>query len=401
MSLVTVSEIADRLNGQAGDLAPQLLPNGRYGDGRRTWTASGIADSGRSHSLVVQLIGARQGQWKDFGNCAADEERGDMIDLLRHCRFGGDKGAAIAAAKAMLGIHDDYTPARERISPAELARLQATRAEASRQRAEARSEAEAKDRAAKIKGAKALFHAGAARPIAGTPAEAYLTGRGIGPGASGKWPGSLRFHPEVWNSEIRVKTPALLAMIVTPQGEHVGTHRIWLQPCSRRGWTKLDVVNAKKVLGTFWGGFIPMNKGSSGKSMRDMAADEPVYEAEGPEDCLLIREKLPTARIICAISLGNLGAIVFPAQAKRLVVVGDRDNKPGEVDKLERAIAAQQARGMEVSLVLPPPGFKDVNDWHLGLGNRTNVRPSASMPPVASAAGLGAASSSFSRKGAA
>ena len=366
MSLVTVTEIADRLNAQAGDLAPGLLPNGRYGDGRRTWTASGIADTGRSHSLVVQLIGAKQGQWKDYGNCAADEERGDMIDLLRHVRFGGNKGEAVAEAKRMLGIHDDYTPARERMSAAELAKLQAARAEASRQRAEIRAEAEAKDRAAKIRGAKALFHSPQARPIAGTPAEAYLVGRGIGMGASGKWPGSLRFHPEVWNREIGVKAPALLAMIVTPQGEHVGTHRIWFQPCPRRGWTKLAVENAKKVLGTFWGGFIPINKGASAKSMRDMAADEPIYEAEGPEDCLLIRQKLPEARIICAISLGNLGAIVFPRQAKRLVVVGDRDDKADEVDKLERAIAQQQARGMEVSLVLPPPGFKDVNDWHLG-----------------------------------
>lgn len=367
MSVVSVSEIADRLNRQAGDLAPQLLPNGRYGEGRRTWTASSIADTGRSHSLVVNLTGSKVGQWKDFGNCPADEERGDMIDLLRHVRFGGNKGEAIAEAKKLLGIEDDFTPARARLSPAELARLQEQRAEEARQRAEQRAAEELQERLAKIRGAKALFHSDKARPIAGTPAEAYLLGRGIGAGPDKVWPGSLRFHPEVWNAEIRVKVPALLAMIVTPQGEHVGTHRIWLQPCPRRGWTKLDVENAKKVLGTFWGGFIPINKGASGKSMRHMPPDEPIYEAEGPEDCLLIREKLPAARIICAISLGNLGAIVFPAHARRLVVVGDRDEKGAEVDKLERAIARQQARGMAVGLVLPPKDFKDMNDWELGI----------------------------------
>lgn len=381
MSLVSVSEISDRLNRLAGDLAPELLPNGRYGEGRRTWTASGIADTGRSHSLVVNLTGVHVGQWRDFGNCRADEERGDMIDLLRLTRFGGNKGEAIAEAKRRLGIQDDFTPVRARLSPAELARLQEQRAAEARERAEARAEAEAKDRAARIRGARALFLSPQARRIEGTPAEAYLLGRGIGPGAEGRWPGSLRFHPEVWNREIRAKVPALLAMIVTPQGEHVGTHRIWLQPCPRRGWTKLDVENPKKVLGTFWGGFIPINKGSSGKSMRHMAADEPIYEAEGPEDCLLIREKLPQARIVCAISLGNLGAIVFPDQARQLVVVGDRDGKPDEVDKLEQAIARQQARGMTVSLVLPPPGFKDVNDWALGLSARDLSGPAPNSNP--------------------
>lgn len=377
MSLVTVSEIADRLNAMAGDLAPMLLPNGRYGDGRRTWTASGIADTGRSHSLVVNLTGAHVGQWRDFGNCAADEQRGDMIDLLRLVRFGGNKGEAIAEAKRILGIQDDFTPARARLSPAELARVQAERAEQARARAEARAEQDAQERAARVRGARALFLSPQARRIEGTPAEAYLRGRGIGPGPEGKWPGSLRFHGEVWNREVRAKVPALLAMIVTPQGEHVGTHRIWLQPCPRRGWTKLGVENPKKVLGTFWGGFIPINKGSSGKSMRDMAPGEPIYEAEGPEDCLLVREKLPAARIVCAISLGNLGEIAFPAQARQLVVVGDRDGKAAEVDALERAIAKQQARGMQVSLVLPPAGFKDMNDWALGLMANPGATPRA------------------------
>ena len=376
--MVSVSEIADRLNALAGELAPELLPNGRYGEARRSWTASSVMDTGCSHSLVVQLHGAHAGQWKDYGNCGADEERGDMIDLLRHVRFGGHKGEAIAEAKRILGIADTFTPDRERLSPAALAELQARRAQEQRARAEARSEAEAKHRAARIKGAQALFLHSEARRIEGTPAEACLRGRGISlgdrsGGGSAKWPGSLRYHPCVWNSEAQAKLPALLAMIVTPQGEHVGTHRIWLQRhaqpgfSGQAGWAKLDSANAKKVLGTFWGGFVPVNKGASGKSMRDVGSDEAIYMCEGPEDALVIREKLPAARIVCAISLGNMGAIVFPANARRLVVVADRDEKAPEVDKLERAIAQQQARGLQVSTVLPPKGFKDVNDWAQGI----------------------------------
>ncbi len=371
MSVVSVSEISDRLNAMAGELARELLPNGRLSGNK--WICAGVHDSGGGSSMWVHLTGSKQGQWADAGNCPADEEYGDMIDLLRHVRFGGNKGAAIGEAKRILGIADEFTPQALRPSAAALAQ----QAEARRARAEQRSEAEAKERAAKIRGAKALFLHGEARAIAGTPAEAYLLGRGIT--TATRWPGSLRFHPEVWNAERRLKLPAVLAMIVTPQGEHVGTHRIWLQPCPRRGWTKLDAEHAKKVLGTFWGGFVPVNKGTSGKSMRDVTGDEPIYMCEGIEDALVIRAKLPGVRIVCAISLGNMGAVVFPAAARRLVVVADRDGKAPEVDKLERAIAQQQARGMEVSTVLPPVGFKDINDWAQG----------------------NAALSSFSRKGAA
>ena len=376
MSVVSVSEIADRLNARAGELARELLPNGRLSGNK--WICAGVHDSGSGSSMWVHLTGSKQGQWADAGNCPSDEEHGDMIDLLRHVRFGGNKGAAIAEAKRRLGIADEFTPAASRPSAADMAR----QAEARRARAEQRSEAEAKERAAKIRGAKALFLHGAARSIEGTPAEAYLLGRGISAGigkdgGATRWPGSLRYHPEVWNAERRLKLPALLAMIVTPLGQHVGTHRIWLQPSAGRafsgqaGWTKLDAEHAKKVLGTFWGGFVPVNKGASGKSMREAfggsgAGDEPIYMCEGIEDALVIRAKLPGVRIVCAVSLGNMGAIVFPAAARRLVVVADRDDKAPEVDKLERAIAQQQARGMQVSTVLPPVGYKDINDWAQG-----------------------------------
>lgn len=365
--MISVAEIADKLNAQAPTLAPELLPNGRRAGNK--WICSGVHDAGRGSSMWVNLSGAHQGQWRDAGNCPADQERGDMIDLLRHVRHGGDKGAAVAEAKALLGIHDPFTPEKRRPDPESQARA----AEDRRARAALRQAQDERDREAKIRGAKALFLADKAKPIAGTPAEAYLLGRGIGAGGEGRWPGSLRFHPEVWNRDLGAKCPALLAMIVSPLGEQLGTHRIWLQPLRQAqggrsgGWTKLQVEHAKKVLGTFWGGFIPLAKGASGKSMRHMAPDEPVYMTEGPEDAALVRERLPGARVICAISLGNMGAIVFPAAARRLVVVADRDGKAREVDSLERAIAAQQARGMEVSLVMPPEGFKDVNDWHLGL----------------------------------
>ena len=155
----------------------------------------------------------------------------------------------------------------------------------------------------------------------------------------------------------------MIAPLYLADGSHVATHRIYLQPCPRRGWTKLDVAKPKKVLGAAWGAFGPINKGASGKSMANMPADEPVYVTEGIEDAIVVRMARPEARIICAVSLGNIGAIVLPARARRLVIVADRDEKVAAIDALERSIAQQQARGMDVRLIMPPADYKDLNDW--------------------------------------
>lgn len=360
--MIAVSEIAERLNAQAATLASELLPNGHRAGNK--WMASGIDDTGRSASLAVNLTGAAIGHWTDYGNAAPGEERGDMLDLLRIKHHGGDIRSALADAKARLGIEDDFQPGY-RPDPAE----QARRAAEARARAEQREQSEQADREARARGARALFLKGA--PIAGTPAEFYLRERGLEPGPSGEWPGSLRFHGEVYCKAERVKVPALLACIVNPQGKQVGTHRIFLAQ-NRGRWGKLDTPSPKMVLGNMWGAFIPINKGASGKSMAAMRAGEPVYVTEGPEDAVCVRMIMPEARIVCAISLGNIGAIVLPESAGELVIVADRDSGEKAQATLERAIAQQQARGQAVKLVLPPAqvggrAIKDVNDWWRAL----------------------------------
>ena len=59
---------------------------------------------------------------------------------------------------------------------------------------------------------------------------------------------------------------------------------------------------------------------------------------------------------------------MLPEQARRLVIVADRDDSPDATDTLERAIGQQQARGLTVELVMPPATcngerIKDINDW--------------------------------------
>jgi hypothetical protein len=357
-ALVEVSEIAEKLNARAATLAPSLLPNGRRAGAK--WIFSGIADTGKSESAWLELSGPRIGHWRDAGNCAAGEEKGDLLDLVRLKECGGDVGAAVQWAKRELGIEDRFMPG-VKLDPAEKAR----RAADARKRAEDLELQQQGERERKAKGARRLFLEGG--PIKGTPAAAYLRGRGLHCGELSDWPGSLRFYGEAYHGTLKAKLPAMLAGIFTAEGKQIGTHRTFLQHCPARGWCKIDDAAAKMVLGNVWGGFVPVNKGASGKSMAQMPAGEPVFVTEGIEDAIVLRMAKPEARIVCALNLPNLGAIVLPEPVRELVVVADRDVSASAQETLARSIAAQQARGLTVKLVMPPVGVKDLNDWLLSL----------------------------------
>lgn len=359
MSLASVDDIFGEFNRRAADLAKELLPNGhRSGN---LWMASGIDDTGKSASLAINLSGPRIGHWVDYGSAQAGEDHGDMVDLLALKRHGGDRKAAIGEARERLGKPLIAGRAPPKPSPEELAR----RAAEAQARELARAAADEKAMSEKIRGARSLFLHSKSVPIAGTPAERYLIDRGLSAAPIGAWPGSLRFHPEVWNSEHKVKMPAMLATIVNAEGQQIGTQRTYLQQ-TRGVWTKIDSKSARMILGLSRGGFIPINKGSSGKSMRHMHPDEPIYGAEGSEKCLAIRMKMPGARIASFISLRNMGLVVLPI-ARRLVWARDNDQGEKELATLERSIAQQQARGILVQLVSPPAGFKDIDQWMIAV----------------------------------
>jgi hypothetical protein len=352
--VIEITEICDRLNARAASLASQLLPNGRRAG--NVWQFSGIDDTPGGGSAWLYLAGPQAGHWQDAGSARAGEEKGDLLDLVQLRECGGDKRRAVEWAKAELGIADEFTPGqRPAMSPEERAR----RAEEARQRAEAQQAEIEKARAGKARNAKRLFLS--AEPLAGSPAERYLLARQIPRGA--EWPGSLRFHPGAYCGPLHGARPAMVAGIFNAAGAQIGAHRTFLMGPPWRKLQHADLADPKMVLGNQWGGFVPINKGASGKSMRAMPEGEAVYVTEGIEDALCVRAIKPEARIVCALNLGNVGAIVLPAAARRLILVCDRDDNPKAIDTLERAIARQQARGLEVQLVLPPPGIKDINDW--------------------------------------
>lgn len=350
--MIDVGEIEQQLRANAAAIGRQCLPGARE-DGPYLKAGSIAGEPGES--LVLNLRGPKAGWWRDW----AGTDQGDMLDLIRATQGVRSKGDAVAIAKDWLGIRDDWRGRGQGPSEEErAARAERLRLQKERLQAEA-----AREREARIKGARTLYLAPAAVPIAGTPAEAYLMGRGLSAGAG--WPNALRFHPEVYNKEIRVKAPAMLTPLYLADGTHVATHRTWLERDARGHWRKLAVEKPKKVIGAMWGAFAPINAGASGKSMRHHGPDEPVYVTEGIEDAIVVRMARPQVRIVCAISLGNLGAIVLPATARRLVIVADRDQKPQAIAALERAIAEQTARGLDVRLVMPPAPYKDLNDWLL------------------------------------
>ncbi|MEV4934405.1 DUF7146 domain-containing protein [Sphingobium sp. LSP13-1-1.1] len=344
---IDVREIEQLLRADAERLAWELLPACRR-DGHYLVIGSLAGEPGQS--LKINVDGPNRGMWTDFSQSSGSGFLGgDCLHLIRLVLFNGEMGEAIKWAKSWLKI-DDLDPARLDI-----------------RRRDARAAAEAsalKDREVKEqkrRRAVALWMGSA--PIGGTPAEYYLRGRGITVEALGKWPGSLRFHPEVYNKDEQVKMPAMVAGMFTPDGRHVATHRTYLRWDPARGWVKIDSPNAKMVLGACGGSFIPLRKGASGKSMADMPADEPVYIAEGIEDALTVAIAKPDLRIVAGYSLPNIGSIVWPEHVRTMVLLADRDTKPKAIDALERVIARQQARGMHVKRVLPPIGFKDFNEW--------------------------------------
>lgn len=357
-SAISVREIELQARAHAEAIGRDCLP-GAIKDGN--YLKAGSIGGERGSSLVLNLSGANKGMWRDWSG----NDQGDMIGLVEQTMFGGDRGQAVAWLKSRLGI-DDLDPARLAQVRAETARADAERA------AEEAREAEAKKR-----GARALWLNGQ-RDLTGTPAAHYLAGRGIDVARLERWPGALRYHPEVWNRDAGVKLPALVSAMVLPDGTHVATHRTWLgrEPDTRR-WVKADAPGvasdgapvprgqAKKVLGKSGGAFVPLRKGAAGCAMAQLRAPDTVFVTEGIEDALTVAMAMPAARVIAAYSLGNLGAVAFPPLIETIVLVADRDEDVREQEKLERAIARQQARGHRVKLVLPPVGTKDVNAWLL------------------------------------
>jgi hypothetical protein len=121
---------------------------------------------------------------------------------------------------------------------------------------------------------------------------------------SAAFPSAWRSHPELYCKEVGRRLPAMLAAVVDLMGRHIATHRTWLAPDGKGGWTKADLEEPKKVLGSFKGGFIPLWKGACRKSMAELEPGTDVYASKGSRTAFARRSPSPS----CASSPASRSA---------------------------------------------------------------------------------------------
>lgn len=307
-------------------------------------------------SFRVCIAGPKQGMWAEFAETGRDGRvvAGDALDLVAYCLFGGDKRPAIRWARQWLGL--DPIPGGDLKRTRPTGEQLAARAEGTQ---------------AKAEGTTAAFAfrtwLGCQKNIDGTPADLYLRGRGIELArftrASGKQRhiGPLRYHPALPNKESGKCWPALVAGISSPTGQIVAIHRTWLEVC-RHKVQKAPLKDPKMTLGRYRGGAIRLWRGESGKAMNQAPEGDVVAIAEGIEDALTIALEDPTLRVLAAVAISNMGAILLPPGIGTVFLVADND-APGSpaARALDAAARRFKAQGRAVKIVRPPEGAKDVN----------------------------------------
>lgn len=334
---IRAADLSAMLAANVPALVAHLLPAGSRVSGH--WVCGSVRGE-PGQSLTIHLHGQRAGVWHDFST----HEKGDALDLVAAVLFNGSTRDAMAWARNWLGVSGGTVPP---LPP--------------RPAPEAVKAAQTADDEARRRKALALFLGGQER-IAGTPVDGYLAARGIVLAELARQPRALRFHPECWCGEVRRPLPAMLAAITDGAGLHVGTHRTWLAWDGVGAWRKAPLQDAKKTLGRYAGGFIPLWRGASGKPLRDAPAGEPLAVAEGIETALSVALACPELRVIASVALANMGSLILPASVGCVILCADNDtDNPKAAALLDRAAERFAAEGREVRIARPPVG-KDFND---------------------------------------
>lgn len=347
---ISVTEIVAGLSALAPSIAGELFPAGRV-RGNRMFI--GDLNGGKGDSLAIWFGGEKPGNWRDFAPPSGAPERGDILDLVSWGMFGGDKGEAIQWAMGRLGFSGDAT------SPEFKQKRLDLKKQADQNKVDA---AAAKARRAAM-GHRLWLQA--SPDLAGSPVDFYLAGRGLDIRAAPST-GALRYAASLTETihSGGKKFPAMAALVVNPAGQIVGVHRTFLQLYGGK-WGKARIEDPRQALGPTSGGFVPICKGATGKSMAAAPMGDTLLICEGIEDALAIAMARPDLRIAAALHLGNMGEIDPPPAIKRLILFRDEDTKQKAREAFERARAKQAKRfadrGGELLVAAPPEG-KDAND---------------------------------------
>lgn len=362
--VVDIKTIVGGLAARAAELARELLPGGMH-DGHE-WRCGSVAGEA-GQSMAVHLVGDKSGVWADFST----GETGDALDLVAAVLFRGDKRQALVWARRWLGL--DTRDPRE---------LATHRRAIERQTAEAARRTSDEDERRRRQAYR--IYLSSQESIEGTPAQAYLEGRGIDFAALGRFPRSLRFAGDLFHRE-GTRYPAMVAMIVGPTGRFAGVHRTYLARRADGTWSKAPVSDAKVSLGRYVGGCIhlwrPFVDGKLGRPLAEAPQGSHAFLCEGIEDGLTIALVERASYILVAVSLANLARVKLPPAITDVTVIGDNDvgNEKAQAT-FERAVDALVGEGRNVEIVRPPEGFKDANDVLMG---RPMAPPPTDQPGVA------------------
>jgi len=343
---IKLEDIIMMLNAQWDSLVIELVTNVKMSG---QYFTVGDLDGSPGKSLVF-FRGVKAGAWKDY----ATEEKGDALILIEKQVTGGDRGQAIIWAKQWLGIDDENHVTFQ------------VRRQTARRQKDKNDKAIIQNKE-KMWGIAKAIYLGAQVKIVGTMARDYICDRGIDVGAKLFEMRALRFDPECYERETGHKHPALIASISVPYNDKLmmAIHRTYLRFDNDGTVLKLDVKNAKKVLGDYRGGYIPLWRGESKKILYKADPDEWVVITEGIEDGLSIVMADPSKRVIVAISLANMGAIILPSNVKKVILVkdNDEDNQAAE-NSFQAAVRWHMDHGRRVRIFKTPKKYgKDVNDW--------------------------------------
>lgn len=297
---------------------------------------SGLCPFHREKTPSFGLYQAKNGggwRWRCLGAC---NEGGDAIAFVMKA-----EGVDFPRAMETLGAPPVVTAEdRKRLADLEWARADAARADA----------------AFKVEAARQLWKS--AVPLAGTTAEKYLE---MGRSIPGPFPGSLRFLAEHKHKDDGRSFPTLVGVMADAAGRFKGIHRTYLRA---DGWAKAEVTKgaAKKMLGELPGSCVRLDPPA-----------EHILLAEGIESALSVRAATGRPTFAC-LSLSNFN-VELPPLVRAVTLCFDSDEKvvlredgreQAEVTKLA-AIAAHQARGLEVLVSRAPKGM-DFNDVLQGKG---------------------------------
>jgi ATP-dependent exoDNAse (exonuclease V) alpha subunit len=187
------------------------------------------------------------------------------------------------------------------------------------------------------------------KPMAGTPAQAYLHNhRALSTAESPH----IRFH-----NSLRTEgksTPALLAFARNPQGQITAYQAIYLDAHTNGKAQHLEA--SKKPHGVLKGSAVTLQEDKEGKGM--------TYIAEGLETALSLKEAGIKGEILASLGQSNMGALSPKGHTVVLVGDYDGDNHPRTHSTLFKIAQSYKSKGHKVHTVYPTTEGKQKLDFN-------------------------------------